>query len=82
MKNHEPSADPRQVIGAVGDGLAVLTETVQALYVFSKGYEGPIEETNGLHFLACEISSQLHSLTARIEHFEKGIGPNLKAIDG
>ena len=81
MKNHEPSADPRQVIGAVGDDLVVLAETVQALYVFSKGHEGPIEETNGLYFLACEINGHVQSIQAQIE---KATGPNqaLKAVGG
>ena len=36
----------RQILGNVGDEVAVLAEVAQALYVFSKGFEGAVAEHN------------------------------------
>jgi len=64
---HEPSTDHRRVLMNVGDEVVALAGAVQALYVFSKGFEGPIEETNGLNFLTCNINGHVQSIQAQIE---------------
>ncbi len=64
---HEHTTDPRRALMNVGDEVVVLAEAVQALYVFSKGHEGPIEETNGLNFLTCSINGHVQSIQAQIE---------------
>ena len=40
----ELSTDYRKILGNIGDEVVELAEVAQALYVFSKGFEGAEEE--------------------------------------
>ena len=53
----ELSTDYRKILGNIGDEVVELAEVAQALYVFSKGFEGAEEEAAGLRFFAAEINA-------------------------
>ncbi len=79
LSTQEPITDYRKILGNVGDEVAVLAEVAQALYVFSKGFEGAEEEAGGLRFLAVEINGQVRAIEAQIGKAEQTLA--VRAVD-
>ncbi len=79
LSTQEPITDYRKILGNIGDEVVVLAEVAQALYVFSKGFEGAEEEAGGLRFLAAEINGQVQAIEAQIDKAEQT--PAVRAVD-
>ena len=83
MEAPEPRTDPLQiVIGMEGDVYA-WRDACDAWYVFSKGQEGPVEEINGLRFLAIEIQPHTEAVKTHFERLDKATEPNppMRAVE-
>lgn len=73
----EPRTDPLQILGDMEGDLFDLVGACDALYVFTNGHEGPVEEISGLRWLHGEIHVHAKALQDKYYRLSRTVKPIL-----